>query len=52
METIKADETVQSGKSERAAALFYDAENIVHVRADRSFAKLERFHQTCSDSGV
>ncbi len=40
METIEADETDHRARSERAAVLFYDAENIVYVRADRLFARL------------
>ena len=43
VETIKAGETVQRTGSERAVALFREAENIVHVRADRLFAKLMVF---------
>lgn len=35
--------TIQRPRSERATILFHEAENIVHVRADRLFAKLMVF---------
>ena len=43
MQTVEGTETVQKTESERAAGLFHESENIVHVRADRLFAQLMVF---------